>query len=589
MALSAIFFLIFIIHFPVNLFAWPTSGQWIPVYRNNIILQDSISDANGSRNIVSDSNNVAAFIYNDGTYIYFRLRLDSDPSGGGGQGFLQPYGWGVLLDTNLNASNYEWLIMVDGISQTEIIGLWHNTNQGALGSPGDSPETLAHSLLLNTNYQITPANTSINGNLDYFLDWRFPYDIMKQYTGLTDTSPLRLFFGSANNASTITADLVGASDLYAGFSDYITPFGTKPTTGIIRFVDITGNTDVTQEYIGNILYLRVDDADRNYNPTALNTLQVTLSVPGGDTETITLTETGVNTGVFTGPITLTYGTPAAGDNIFQAAVGSTITATYIDAIDANLLLNQPRTDTLLVRGPVINVTKSVAPSTAEAGGTVTYTITISNTGTGMANVTQLVDVLPPGFAYVQGTTSGLTTLNPTVNGQILTWNGTWQVPAGENRQLVFNANAGSISGTFLNNVSVSGLNFPAFYTGDTAPVTIGAALMTLSKTVDKISAIPGEEITYSIHYRNIGAGEALNIVIIDSIPLNTSYVSGSLRAGTAGSTYNTAIILTDISDTDAGYISGSTIIFVIPSVSPDDGTPGSGTDEGKVYFKVTVN
>ena len=570
--------------------AWPTTAQWIPVYRNSIYLQDDIGDANGSRNVVSDANNAAAFIYNDGTYIYFRLRLDSDPSGSGGQGFLQPYGWGVLFDTNLNAGNYEWMLMLDGISKTEIIGLWQNTVQGTLGSPGDSPEILASSLLADTNHVISAANTSINGDLDYFLDWRFPYDTLKQYTGLTDNDPLRLFFGTANNANTLTADLVGASDLYAGFSDYITPFGAKPTTGTIRFVaDTSGNGDVTQEYIGNTIYVRVDDADRNFNPTAVNTVQATLSVPGGDSETIILYETGVNTGIFTGSIPLTFGTPVPGNNIFQAEVGSIITATYIDAIDANLQQNQPRTDTLLVLGPIIAVTKNVIPSVVEAGGVITYTITLSNTGTGTANVTQVQDVLPPGFSYVQGTSSGLTTSNPTVNGQILVWNGTWQVPAGENRQLVFNAHAGSISGTFYNNVSVSGTNFPPFYTGDTAPVTLGAPLMALYKTADKSSAFPGEEITYTIHYRNLGSGKAQNLIIMDTVPLNTTYVTGSLRAGDTGSTYTTATVLTDTADGDLGQVSGTTVIFVIPSVSPDDSVPDSGTDEGKAYFKVTVN
>ena len=58
------------------------------------------------------------------------------------------------------------------------------------------------------------------------------------------------------------ADLVGASDLYAGFSDYVSPFGTRPTTGTVRFVqNLAGTGDMTAACAGATLYIRVDDGD----------------------------------------------------------------------------------------------------------------------------------------------------------------------------------------------------------------------------------------------------------------------------------------------------------------------------------------
>jgi uncharacterized repeat protein (TIGR01451 family) len=574
-------------------FGWPSADQWFPVLRSSIYIQDVSGDANGSRDVVGDANNPAAYIFNDGTYIYFRLRLNEDPSGGGGQGLLQPFGWGVLFDTDLNAANYEWMLMVDGIAKTEIIELWHNTVQGTPGSPSDSAEVLTYSIPVSGNIQISLANTSFSGNADYFLDWRFPYDVLKQYIGLTDTSPLRMFFGTSNSSNSLSSDLVGASDLYSGFSDYVTPFGARPTTGTVRFVsDMAGNGDVTEEYIGNTLYIRVDDGDQNFNSIVLNTVQVVLSIPGGDTETLTLTETGVNTGIFTGSILLTYGPPTQEDGVFKAEVGATITATYIDEIDANLLLNQLRMDTLLVRGPIITVTKTAVPTAVAAGGTVTYTITIDNTaGTGSAYLIQVDDTIPTSFTYITDSTSGITTSNPVVSGQLLTWTDSWTIPAGESRDMVFQAQAGSISGTFYNNVVVSGMNFPVFYTGDTAPVGVGMpATITLLKTTDRDTAVPGDEILYTIHYKNTGQGTAVNLIIVDTVPFNTAYVAGSLRKGTAGSTYSTATqIITDLQDADEGHIIGSTVFFSIPSVVQDDGIPDSGDDEGKLYFKVKVD
>jgi hypothetical protein len=38
----------------------------------------------------------------------------------------------------------------------------------------------------------------------------------------------------------------------------------------------------------------------------------------------------------------------------------------------------------------------------------------------------------------------------------------------------------------------------------------------------------------------------------------------------------------------AGQLNGSRVTFVIPSVAADDGSAGSGSDEGKVYFKIVI-
>lgn len=451
-----------------HIYAWPTSGEWVPVYKGGVYLQDPNGDASGSRNVVSDASNPAAYIFNDGTYIYFRLRLDKDPTGTGGQGLLQPYGWGVELDTNLNSGNYEWLIMVDGISQTEVIGLWQNTSQRTLGDPSDSSEILTSSISVSGNYQISAAGTSFNGDADYFLDWRFPYSTFKSATGLTDYSPLRLFFGSSNNANSLAADLVGGSDLYAGFSDVVTSLGTTPTTGSIKFVaDLAGNGDVTQIYAGNTIFIKVIDGDVNYNRNTLQTVTGTLSATSGDSFVVTLTETGVNTGIFTGSITTQSGAAVSGDGILQVTPGATVSVEYIDRIDASYNLNQIRADSLYV----ISLTPAVS----------------------------------------------------------------------------------------------------------------------LVKSADHSSVVPGIEAVYTIYYHNFGVGVATNLVIVDAIPANTTYVAESMRIGNATSTYATATSLTDATDSDAGHLSGSNIIFTINSVSADDSVANSGSDEGKVYFKVRIN
>ncbi len=578
--------------------AWPGTGEWIPVYKGGVFLQDPSGDASGSRNIVADPTHDAAFIFNDGQYIYFRLRLDESPEGKGGQGLLQSFGWGVEIDTNLTAADYEWLLIVDGIAKTELVELRQNVVQGTLGDPGDNTETICATVPLAGNHQISPADTAINGDQDYFLDWRFPYDTFKQCTGLTDSSPLRLFFGSSPSANSLReqgGDLVGGSDLYTGFSDYVTPFGTRPTTGAVRFVqDLAGNGDVTVIDAGNPVYVRVDDGDQNHSSATLQTVTVTLTTPSGDSETLVLTETGVDTGVFTGSLPSLTAAPIQEDGTMQvAAPQETVTVTYVDGIDADLDLDQPRTDTLSVLSPLMSAAKTVSPTSSAAGGTLTYTVTITNSGDADGDLTKITDLLPTGFQYVPGSSAGVTSADPTINGQILTWEGSWTVPkkTGEVNGTVilsFQAQAGTASGTYYNNLSVLGSNFILVLTGDTAPVQVGGPLMTLTKAVDQAQGNPGEELIYSVQYHNVGSGPAHNLIIMDTVPPETTYIPGSLRLGDASSSYATATPKTDAAGDDEGEVSGSNIIFTVTVIAPDDGVPGSGPDQGKAYFKVKI-
>lgn len=400
---------------PATVQAWPLDSQWRPVLRNGIPIQDDNGDTNGSRNIVSGPGKPAFFTYNDGLDLHFRMRLDQNPTGAGGQGLLQPFGWGVEFDTNRNVSNYEWLIIVDGIAQTETISLWQNTVQGSAGDPGDRAEVQVFTNPLAGNFRVTAADSAFNGHADFFLDFRFPWATLMQYTGLTDTSPVRLFGGSSSSANALTengADLIGASDLTTGFSDLMTPFGilltplgTLPSDGTVRFVsDLAGAGDITQIAPGEPLFLRVDDPDLNHDVTTRQSLTVTITTSGGDRETITLTETGPDTGIFTGQINSVDGNPVTGSGQIECATGESITATYVDTFSADMTRNVLRTDSVAVRSPVplLALDKRVDPATALPGETLTYRLQVRNLGDGTANAVLISDMVPAYTTYVAG-------------------------------------------------------------------------------------------------------------------------------------------------------------------------------------------
>ncbi|MBI9077473.1 MAG: DUF11 domain-containing protein [Desulfatibacillum sp.] len=582
-----------LILFPAAALAWPATGEWRALLRNGVYLLDPNGDAQGSRNIVSDATHPAAYLFNDGTYIYFRMRLDQNPEGTGGQGLLKPYGWGFELDTDNVPTSYEWLILVDGISKVENIKLMQNTVQQSINDPSDSSEIDSYDIAVSGNIQIVAADTSFNGDQDYFLDFRFPYATFKQVTGMTDSTPFRLFGGSSSSANSLTesgADLLGASNLSDGFSDFVTPTGTTPTDGAVNFAaNLAGTGDVTQACPGDTLFIRVIDQDKNYLPASAQTLGVTLTTPSGDSESRTLTETGPNTGWFTGSIPTVAGAPIIGDSTLQVVAGETVTVRYLDAVTANGAQNVMRTDTLIITPPAISIVKTTTTPSVASGGFSSYTITISNTSCGPGKLTSVKDVLPGIFSYVGGSTKGLTTSNPTISGQQLTWNGQWTIPALGSLSLGFKVNVGTSVGTFYNNASVLGSNFSQVTTGDAAPVTVIAPLLEIIKKVDKANARPGEELIYEIHYHNKGSDIAHSVVITDEIPAFTSLAPNSLRLGPANGTYAAATPLTDASDGDEGSVAPPNIVFIISTTGPDDSVPLSGLDEGKVYFKVVID
>lgn len=120
----------------------------------------------------------------------------------------------------------------------------------------------------------------------------------------------------------------------------------------------------------------------------------------------------------------------------------------------------------------VTVSKAVLPATVYAGDTVDYTITIENSSSITAFVTQIEDLLPAGFTYQSGSTGGLTAAEPAINGQTLRWSGNWQVAPGQSRSLTLQAVSSTVPGWYQNRATISGANFSDVTTGPTAGVTV---------------------------------------------------------------------------------------------------------------------
>ena len=99
-------------------------------------------------------------------------------------------------------------------------------------------------------------------------------------------------------------------------------------------------------------------------------------------------------------------------------------------------------------------------------------------------------------------------------------------------------------------------------------------VVSLSKSVDRISATIGDIMTYTISYSASGPNTASNFQITDPIPLGVSYLAGTLRLnGTP---------LTDADGDDAGFfnVANNRVVFRIGDIA--------GGNSGQVTFQVRV-
>lgn len=191
---------------------------------------------------------------------------------------------------------------------------------------------------------------------------------------LTETGPSTgIFVGrvpSARGEGKVedgTLQVFGGETLTVTYSDANDPTDTGTDTALIpleatpsatRFVDQAGQ-DVEIYLAGDPIYVRTQDADQNTNPHTVETIVVTVTdLDTGDMETLTLTETGPNTGIFQGSIPSSVKTGAEpNDGTLHVRGGDHLQVTYQDPDDPT----DQSEDTATVSGSNIPATITLVP------------------------------------------------------------------------------------------------------------------------------------------------------------------------------------------------------------------------------------
>jgi len=264
------------------------------------------------------------------------------------------------------------------------------------------------------------------------------------------------------------------------------------------------------------------------------------------------------------------------------------------------------TVTLETELPQLKLDKTVGPAEedeveAQIGKPLTWHIKLTNASpvAGLFGV-NVVDTLPKGFEYEAGSTTGVTTADPTiteVGGQeVLTWENVTPLAAGESKTLSFEAlptlALALEPGTYVNKAVATGKDASGatasaagpYKAEDTAKANLKTPGLEIHKTPDvpeaAADAVAGEPSAYSLEIFNGGTAEATAVEVSDLMGAGNDYTAGTATAEPAAGFTETGVEPVGTGETRVKWTIGSipaggTVIVHVPvalSATIPDGT-----------------
>lgn len=164
------------------------------------------------------------------------------------------------------------------------------------------------------------------------------------------------------------------------------------------------------------------------------------------------------------------------------------------------------------KNPILQITKDVNVEFANPGDIVDYTVVVTNVGDATAINVILTDVLPEGLTYPEGGTTKTFSLGDIDPGDSVTQ--TYDAVVGESTE----------AGDYVNTATAEADNHDPVSDDATVevriPIVEGETTpeLEITKEVDVEFANPGDTISYTVVVKNIGDGDAINVILTDTLP-----------------------------------------------------------------------
>ncbi|MFA6525721.1 MAG: SdrD B-like domain-containing protein [Patescibacteria group bacterium] len=167
--------------------------------------------------------------------------------------------------------------------------------------------------------------------------------------------------------------------------------------------------------------------------------------------------------------------------------------------------------------PILTITKDVNVAFANPEDTVKYTVVVSNVGDATAVNVVMTDVLPKGLTYPEGGTTKTFSLGDIEPGKSVTT--TYDAVVGKD----------TVKGNYVNTATAKADNHDEVSDDATLEVRIPDVKgettpeLEITKEVNVEFANPGDVISYTIIVKNVGDGEAINVILTDRLPEGLVY------------------------------------------------------------------
>ncbi len=400
-------------------------------------------------------------------------------------------------------------------------------------------------------------------------------------TNVVDTNP-------GNNFATDIDTLTPTFDLFLTKTDFATtavPGGTTTYSVVVRNL---GPSDVTGAMVSDIFdtskFTKVTftvtgtpgtSGFSNSPTTGVNNINQSVNLPAGSSINYTVTGTisPAATGTLTNTATATA--PAGTTEINTQNNSATDTDTLTPTVD-------------------LSITKTDGVTTANPGGTLTYTIVVSNSGPSTATGATVTDTFSTtsftSTSFTATQTGGATGFSNSSGTGVQNINQTVTLPPGSSITYTVTAN---VSSTATSTVSNTATVTPATGTTDSNPgnnsatdtdtVTVPQVDLSISKNDGVTTVSPGGTLTYTIIVSNSGPNTATNAVVTDTFS-TTSFTSTSFTAtqtgGATGFSNSSGTGVQNINQT-VTLPAGATITYTVTATV-------SGTATGSVSNTATV-
>jgi uncharacterized repeat protein (TIGR01451 family) len=393
-------------------------------------------------------------------------------------------------------------------------------------------------------------------------------------------------------------------------------FGANSATIIVPVI-AAGQTGLTLSTVGtpaavfagnSITYTQTIT---NNGPVAANSVSFSEGIPA-NTTFVSVSAPAGWTCVVTASVTCTDPSLAANTSVDIIVVVNLAPTVAVSTITANSSLsatNASTNNTTVITNVSaacdLAVTNSGVPSPVAAGGNITYTQVITNTGPSNCSTGTFNEALPVPTTFVSVTV---------VNAGGGTWTcpnsspvacSSPTVPPGSTGTItaIYNVPAGTAAGTLITDTATV-----ATTTRDTNPannsatvtIAVASAIQADLSVTNSASPNPvnaGQNITYSQTVANGGPASASTVVLTETLPANTTFVSLTGPAGWACTSVSpfTCSIGTLAANATANFtfvvkvnnaVASGTTITDTASVSSATGDPNMGNNTASVNVQV---